>query len=131
MIDLKPIEDEVRVLEKELIKKKDELSRAKENNLKEQYGKDFGCDNCVYSCCINVDDYHTYCTKYRCIHCHPYCHEYMPDNELSVYIRDKHEYDYNTLDTLNDLFDVLDIMRKPELREKALEILRLRDKKED
>ena len=67
MIDLKLIEDEVRALETELIKKKDELSRTKEKNLKEQYGKDFGCDNCVYSCCINVDDYHTYCTVYIAI----------------------------------------------------------------
>ena len=131
MIDLKPIENEVRDLEKELIKKKDELSRAKENNLKEQYGEDFGCHNCAYSCCLNVDDYHTYCTEYRCIHCYPYCDKYMSDNELSIYIRDNHEYDYGILNTLNKFFDVYDIMKNPELHKKALEVLKVRDREEN
>lgn len=131
MIDLKPIEDEVRILETELVKKKNELSKAKDSNLKEQYGENFGCHNCAYGCCVAVYDYHTSCTKGNCIHCRSYCVNYMPENELSAYIRDKHYYDENMLDTLNDLFDVLDIMNKPELHEQALEILRLRDNKED
>lgn len=129
MIDLKQIENEINELNKQLWQKKDELAKAKESNLKEQYGKDFGCLNCAYGCCVYVGDYHTNCANGNCIHCRSYCNDYKPDNELSKYIRDKHYYYENMLDTLNDLFDVSDIMQRPELHEKALEILKLRDNK--
>lgn len=131
MINLELIENEINELNKQIWEKRKELAKAKESNLKEQYGQDFGCDNCAYGCCVNVGDHCTYCTKGKCVHCNKYCDEYMPDNELSKYIRDKHYYDENTLDTLNDLFDLFDIMQRPEFHEKALEILKLRDKKEN
>ena len=131
MIDLKLIENEINELSKQLQQKKNEYSKAKELNLKEQYGEKFGCGNCVYSCCVDVGDYCTCCTKCRCIYCNKYCDEYMPDNELSEYIREHHYYDENTLDTLNDLFDVSDIMRHPELHKKALETLNIIDSEEN
>lgn len=130
MIDIKPIENEINELKSQLGIKQEELKEAKKSNLKEQYGIDFGCYNCAYGCCVDVLDYHTCCTKGKCIHCNSYCDEYIPDNELSTYIRDKHHYDEDMLDILNDLFDVFDIMREPELHEKALEILKMRDTKE-
>lgn len=131
MIDLKQIENEIAELKTELQIKQEEFVKAQESNLKEQYGEDFGCYNCAYGCCVDVLDYHTCCTKNKCIHCYAYCNEYMPDNKLSVYIRDKHYYDENMLDTLNDLFDVSDIMQESELHENALEVLKMRDQKED
>lgn len=130
MIDLKQIENEINELSKQLQKKKDEYAKSKESNLKEQYGYNFGCHSCAYSCCVYVGDHCTDCTKGKCIYCHEYCDEYMPENELSKYIKDNHYYDENTLNTLNDLFDVLDIMKRQELHQKALDILVLRDKKE-
>ena len=130
MIDLKQIENEINELSKQLQKKKDEYAKSKESNLKEQYGDNFGCHSCAYSCCVYVGDHCTDCTKGKCIYCHEYCDEYMPENELSKYIKDNHYYDENTLDTLNNLFDVLDIMKHQELHQKALDILVLRDKKE-
>ena len=131
MIDLNKIQDEIDALNKLLREKQDEYKAAKESNLKEQYGADFGCENCAYSCCVDVGDYCTDCTKHKCIYCNKYCDEYKPENELSKYIRDSHYYDENTLDALNGLFDVIDIMRRPELHQKALEVLRLRDAKEN
>lgn len=131
MIDFKPIENEINELSKQLNQKRDELEKAKESNLKEQYGEDFGCHNCAYGCCVDVADYHTYCTKDLCIHCHPYCGDYMPENKLSAYISDKHYYDESMLSNLNRFFGVYDIMREPELHEKALEMLKLRDNKEN
>ena len=129
MIDLKKIQDEIDALNKALQEKQNEYKAAKESNLKEQYGADFGCENCAYSCCVDVGDFCTYCTKHECIYCNKYCDEYKPENELSKYIRDNHYYDENTLDALNGLFDVIDIMRCPELHQKALKILKLRDAK--
>ena len=130
MIDLKPIENEINELNKQLWQKKDELVKAKESNLKEQYGEDFGCHNCAYSCCVFVGDRCTDCTKGKCIYCHDYCDEYTPENELSAYIRERHYYDESTVDTLNSLFDISDIMKRPELYQAALDVLKVRDKKE-
>ena len=130
MIDLKLIENEINELTNKLQKKRNELAAAREANLKEQYGKDFGCDNCAYGCCVEVGDYHNYCTQNMCVFCHPYCDKYMPENELSAYIREHHYYKECTVMILNDLFNVSDIMKHPELYKKALEILKLRDQKE-
>lgn len=130
MIDLKLIEDEINELKKQLRQKENEFRKAKEDNLKEQYGKDFGCNNCAYSCCVYVGDYHTNCVQGNCILCCDYCDEYMPENELSTYIRNHHYYDEYTVDRLSNLLGVSDIMHKSELHEKALEILKIRDKKE-
>lgn len=127
MIDLKQIENEIRELKSKLWQKEKEYSYAKESNLKEQYGANFGCDNCAYSCCVDVGDHCTFCTKHKCIYCNDYCDEYMPDNALSKYIRDVYYYDEHTLSSLNSFFGVSDIMKRPELHRKALEVLMLRD----
>ena len=131
MIDLKIIENEITELQNQLWQKKSEYSKAKESNFKEQFGEKFGCDNCAYSCCVDVGDCCTFCTKHRCIYCNKYCDDYMPDNSLSKYIREKHYYEEGTLSSLNNLFDVSDIMQHPELHQTALEILKLKDKKEN
>lgn len=131
MIDLELIENEINELNKRLQKKRNEYSMAKESNLKEQYGENFGCDDCAYSCCVDVGDHCTYCTKHKCIYCNKYCDEYMPDNALSIYIRNEHYYDEGTASRLNYFFDVSDIMQHPELHQKALDMLILRDKKEN
>lgn len=127
MIDLKQIENEINELSTQLQKKRNEYTKAKESNLKEQFGENFGCDNCAYSCCVDVGDHCTFCTKHKCIYCNKYCDEYMPNNALSMYIRDRHYYDEGIVSNLNDLFDVSDIMRRPELYQKALDILALLD----
>jgi hypothetical protein len=129
MIDLKQIQNEINELQRQLNQKKNEYDEAKEKNLKEQYGANLGCGNCAYSCCVDLGDYHTNCSQGYCIYCNNYCEEYMPDNELSEYIRSHHYYSENMLDTLNDLFGVSDIIHRPELHQKALDILILRDKK--
>lgn len=128
MIDLKQIENEINELSKQLYQKRNEYTKAKESNFKEQYGENFGCSNCAYSCCVDVGDRCTYCTKRKCIYCHEYCDEYMPENELSAYIRENHHYDEDEVSILNRLFDVSDIMKSPEFHQKALEVLMLRDK---
>ena len=130
MIDLKSIENDIAALEEALHLKRREYQVAKENNLKEQYGKDFGCDNCAFSCCVDVQDRHTYCTKHKCIYCNNYCDEYMPDNELSLYIRENHYYDEYILSRLQSIMDELDLMKHPELHKKAIEILKLIDQED-
>ena len=130
MIDLKRIENEINELSKQLQQKRKEYAEAKESNLKEQFGENFGCENCAYSCCLNVGDHCTYCTKHQCIYCNDYCDEYMPENELSAYIREHHEYDEDAVSRLNYFFGVNDIMQRTELHQAALETLAMRDKKE-
>ena len=131
MIDLKQIENEINELSQQLQQKRNEYAKAKESNLKEQFGDNFGCDNCAYSCCVYVGDRCTDCAKGKCIYCHKYCDEYMPENELSAYIRERHYYDEDTVSNLNNFLDVYDIMKRPELHQTALNMLVLRDKKEN
>ena len=131
MIDLKQIENEINELSKQLQRKRNEYTEAKELNLREQFGENFGCDNCAYSCCVDVGDHCTLCTQHKCIYCNNYCDAYMPDNALSTYIRDKHYYDEGTVSGLNYFFGISDIMQHPELYQTALDVLMLRDKKEN
>ncbi len=131
MIDLKPIGEEIAALQKALNKKESEYEKAQEANLQEQYGGQFGCDYCAYSCCVEVGDYHTCCDQQRCIYCNDYCDKYVPENKLSEYIRDKHYYDSRMLGKLSRLLGVNDIILEPELHNKALDVLFLIDKKEN
>ena len=131
MINLKQIENEINELHKQLNQKKNEYAEAKKSNLKEQFGANFGCGNCAYSCCVDVGDHCTDCTNGKCIYCNKYCDEYMPENELSAYLRDEHHYDENTVSVLNEFFDVPDIMKYPKLYKKALQVLILRDTEEN
>jgi hypothetical protein len=124
MIDLEKIENEIAELNNQLWRKKNEYRKAEEANLKEQYGDDFGCSNCAYSCCVDVRDYCTVCTKNKCIYCNKYCNDYMPENELSAYIREHHYYEEKMVDTLEKFLEVSDIMKSPELHQKALDILK-------
>ena len=131
MIDLNKIKNEIDTLNKMLQEKQIEYEKAKESNQKERYGDDYGCENCTYSCCVSLEDHHAFCIQGNCIYCENYCDKYIPENELSKYIRDNHYYNDYILDALNDLLDVADLMQKPELHQKALEILKLRDTKEN
>lgn len=131
MIDLKEIENDIDSLKKALQKRSEDYRQAKEANLKEQFGEDFGCHNCAYCCCVDVGDGHTSCVIGHCIYCRKYCDDYMPENALSAYVREHHYYDEHIVDHLSDVLDVSDIMKHPELYQTALEILKLRDKKEN
>ena len=131
MIDLKEIEKDISTLETALRQRRKDYEQAKEANLKERFGDNFGCNNCAYSCCLDVGDHHTSCVKGHCVHCRDHCDKYMPDNELSVYIKEYHRYDERILDSLNDLLDVNDIMKHPIMHQAALEILKITDKEEN
>lgn len=128
MIDLTVIENDIKTLEKALGQRRKDYEQAKEANLKERFGENFGCHNCAYSCCLDVGDYHTSCVKSYCIHCRGSCDEYMPSNELSEYIREYHKYDEYTVDHLNELFDIRDIMKHPELYQAAIDVMKIVDK---
>lgn len=130
MINLERIENEIAELNIQLWRKKNEYKKAKESNLKEQYGDNFGCSNCAYGCCVNVDNICTDCVKGNCVHCNKRCNEYIPENELSKYIKEYHYFEQDTVDLLNDFFEVSDIMKCPELHQKALDVLKSRDEGE-
>ena len=129
MIDIKVLQDKVNNAIGNLEKAKKELADAKINNMKELYGNDFSCSKCAYSCCIYVGDYHNVCTKGSCVLCRDFCDEYMPENILSKYIRENHHYCDDLCDTLNELFDVSDILKEETLHEKAIQVLKIARKK--
>ena len=127
MIDLQQIENEINELNKQLQRKKNEYINAKKFNLKEQYGDNFRCDSCAYSCCVFEGDRCTDCINNKCIYCTGYCDAYIPENELSAYIRKHYHYKHDMVDTLNSLFNVSDIMKHSELYQQAINVLTLLD----
>ena len=130
MADKETLTQEIKDLEKALYQKKQEYENIEINRLKELYGSSFSCDYCAYSCCVYVGDNHTECVQHHCIYCYDNCARYIPENKLSEYIRKYHYYDEDTVENLNALFDVNDILKCEKLHGKALEILKILDRKD-
>lgn len=89
------------------------------NQKKEQYGNDFCCDKCRFDCIEYPGDYHTTCLKYNCVLCNDNCDEYLPENELSQYIRSHNKYSWNSI--WNSIAKVLDYDDLDDLLEKGTE----------
>lgn len=62
------------------------------------------CDNCVYSCVLDVGDYTDACIKDRCIGVNSRCYDWKPETEISKYLRDNYHCDLDTFVGLANLF---------------------------
>lgn len=74
-----------------------DISRYEYDQKKEQYGSDFCCNKCRFDCIEDPGDYHTTCLKYNCVLCKDNCEEYLPENELSQYIRSYDRYSWDSV----------------------------------
>jgi hypothetical protein len=119
------IENEINELQLQLNLKKKEAAEIKLNELKEQYGANFGCGTCRYCCAVDVDDHHTYCLKGNCIYCHTKCDKYKPHNNLSAYIEECYYYAPEVISALEKLFGKVNILDKEELHDKVINVLEL------
>ena len=123
---------------KELHKQKIIPLRMELNKLEEEYKKLYrkecaekigaeraDCSNCAYSCILNITD-HNECMGGSCTCCHSWCYKWMPENKISAYLREHHEYDYEIYYRLEDAFgnDFL----KCDNVELLMEMLELMDK---
>lgn len=62
------------------------------------------CDNCAYSCVLDVGSDHNYCMASNCTCCRSRCYSWRPETEISKYLRVHYHYDAELFDDLAKLF---------------------------
>lgn len=84
-----------------LEKKYEELVRKE---CGEKIGKIANCDNCAFSCIIDVGDYHNICMCNKCICCTDWCFSWTSENDVSKFLRKNYHYDTSIFDRLENIF---------------------------
>lgn len=70
----------------------------------EKIGETASCNNCAFSCVINVADFHNLCMGGKCICCNNWCYTWTPENEVSKFLRKNYHYDESIFYRLEHLF---------------------------
>lgn len=83
------------------------------------------CSNCAYSCVLEISD-HNECMGGGCTCCKSFCYKWMPENTVSAYLREHHEYDYRIYYRLSEAFGQ-DFMKCDNV-DLVMEMLKLIDK---
>ena len=68
----------------------------------EKIGERASCNNCAYSCVLSISD-HNGCMGGRCTCCNDWCYKWIPENEMSKFLRENYHYDDNKFYMLSDL----------------------------
>ena len=70
----------------------------------EKIGKEANCDNCAFSCILDIGDYHNYCMDGKCTCCHDWCYSWIPENEISKFFRKNYHYEVSIFNRFQKLF---------------------------
>ena len=89
-MELKRLEEEYRLLYRE---------ECKEQN----GGKPANCDNCAYSCVLEISD-HNECMGGKCTCCTGWCYRWMPETDVSAFLRANYPYNIEVYRGLEWLF---------------------------
>ena len=66
-------------------------------------GEEANCNNCAFSCILDSSD-HDYCMGERCICCNNWCYNWIPENEVSKFLRKTYHYDTSLFYRFKQLF---------------------------
>ena len=100
-----------------------ELDNFEFNQKRKQYGNDFRCSRCRYSCLTEVSGWDNLCMQGRWAD--GACKHYEPDNRLSLYIK---QYKYPSYETWSNIAELLDgrdvahLLDNEEMFDKAIAI---------
>ena len=89
-MEVKRLEEEYRLLYRE---------ECKEQN----GGKPANCDNCAYSCVLSISD-HNECMGGKCTCCQGWCYRWIPETEVSAFLRANYPYNTEVYQGLEWLF---------------------------
>lgn len=91
----------------------------------ERIGETASCNNCAFSCVIAITDFHNMCARGRCTCCRDWCHAWIPENNVSKYIRENHHYDDDVYDRISGILgeQFLADCAKAEKENVAMEVL--------
>ena len=92
-----PLRQEVQAYEREY-EKRYRKEKAVEAGLKSA-----NCDNCAYSCVLEISD-HNGCLGGRCTCCNDFCYKWMPDTPVSAWLRQNKHYDEYLVYKLQNVF---------------------------
>ena len=92
----------------------------------EKVGCVASCDNCAYSCVIDIDSNNS-CMGGNCTCYYDWCYKWIPENEVSAFLRKNYHYDEQKFYQLRDLFgyDFLNKCDSQQRVEMIMEILKL------
>lgn len=68
----------------------------------EKIGKKASCDNCALSCVLSVVD-HNICMGGECTCCNDWCYSWIPENDVSAFLRKNYPYDASLFYRLENL----------------------------
>ena len=82
-----------------------------ENEYRELYRKECGekigekasCKNCALSCILDITD-HNCCMGGKCTCCNDWCYNWIPENEVSKFLRKNYHYDSSMFYRIEDIF---------------------------
>lgn len=103
-----------------------------EEEYKELFRKECGekikekasCENCAYSCVIRSTE-HNCCMGGRCTCCNDWCYTWIPENNVSRFLREHYHYDDDMFRRLENIFGCGFLKRceKPENANTVLDLL--------
>lgn len=97
---------------------------------RKECGKKIGerarCKNCAYSCVLSITD-HNGCMGGKCTCCNDWCYKWIPENDISKFLRKNYHYDSSLFYRLDDIFgsDFLAECNTPQKTNIVMEMLQL------
>lgn len=87
----------------QLNKLEEEYRKLYRKECGEKIGKEANCNNCAFSCILDIGD-HNYCMGEKCVCCHSWCYNWIPENEVSKFLRKNYHYDASLFYRFEKLF---------------------------
>lgn len=110
----------------ELQKLEDEYRELYHKECGEKVGGKASCENCALSCILDIGD-HNGCMGGECTCCNSWCYHWIPENEVSAFLRKNYHYDSSKYYSLKNMFgsDFLKECEAPEQIKTVIEMLQL------
>ena len=96
-------EQKIVPLRMELQKLEREYKELYQKECGEKIGARASCRNCAYSCVQNIGD-HNFCMGGKCTCCYDWCYTWIPENEVSKFLRANYHYKDDMFYRLEDIF---------------------------
>lgn len=92
----------------------------------EKIGEQASCKNCAYSCVISISD-HNGCMGGRCTCCNDWCPKWIPENDVSKFLRENYHYNDHKFSMLSDLLgsDFLNECNNPQKTSLVMDALQI------
>lgn len=96
-------EQKIIPLRLELNRLEDEYRELFRKECGDKIGERASCKNCAYSCVLSISD-HNCCMGGKCTCCNVWCYTWIPENDVSKFLRENYHYDDYLFYRLEDIF---------------------------